>query len=76
MFFSFQASFVTRLQRLSQDAKQSQGDYPDNIEVSYNDFKHVERLLPLETVPEPKENSHYPSPSGWFPPNGIYIYYM
>ncbi|KAH9490322.1 54S ribosomal protein L49, mitochondrial [Bulinus truncatus] len=44
-------------------------DYPVDFEVSYDEFKYVLPLLPMETVPEVPEHFSYPTPSGWFPPN-------
>lgn len=49
---------------------------PDHNEVPYeyeetndpNDWKYVERLLPVETVPEVKSKPVYPS--GWRPQTG------
>ncbi|XP_071081386.1 large ribosomal subunit protein mL49-like [Haliotis cracherodii] len=42
-------------------------NHPD-YEVSTEEFKFVERLLPRETVPEPPVHDCYPTPSGWLPP--------
>ncbi|XP_060588663.1 large ribosomal subunit protein mL49-like [Ruditapes philippinarum] len=43
-------------------------EYPD-VEISYDDFKFVKRLIPPTTVPPPPEHEVYPTPSGWVPPN-------
>ncbi|KAL4238087.1 54S ribosomal protein L49 [Mactra antiquata] len=48
--------------------RSSDAEYPD-IEVSTEDFKFVERLLPQKTVPIPDEQELYPTPSGWVPTN-------
>lgn len=45
-------------------------EYPADYEVSYSEFKYVEQLLPRPTVPEIPKHETYPTPSGWFPPNG------
>ncbi|XP_046582015.1 39S ribosomal protein L49, mitochondrial-like [Haliotis rubra] len=37
-------------------------------EVSTEEFKFVETLLPRETVPDPPVHESYPTPSGWVPP--------
>ena len=42
--------------------------YPE-VEVSAEDFKLVEKLLPKKMVPVPPEHEKYPTPSGWFPPD-------
>ena len=40
------------------------------IEVSHEEFKYVEKLLPKQTIPEPPQHSSYPTPSGWVAPTG------
>ena len=40
-----------------------------NVEVSKEEFKYVEKLLPTFTVPEPPKHEKYPTPSGWIPPS-------
>ena len=42
--------------------------YPE-VEVSAEDFKYVEKLMPDKTVPLPPNHEEYPTPSGWFPPD-------
>ncbi|ESO03919.1 hypothetical protein HELRODRAFT_191798 [Helobdella robusta] len=32
------------------------------------EWKHVEKLFPRATVPDPPVHTSYPTPSGWFPP--------
>ena len=39
------------------------------VEVSTEEFKYVEKLLPSFTVPEPPRHDQYPTPSGWIPPS-------
>ncbi|KAM6159374.1 large ribosomal subunit protein mL49 [Rhynchocyon petersi] len=48
---------------------QSQGspDYPSFVE-SVDEYHFVERLLPPTSIPEPPKHKHYPTPSGWQPP--------
>ncbi|XP_007910013.1 mitochondrial ribosomal protein L49 [Callorhinchus milii] len=41
--------------------------YPGIVE-SVEEFRFVERLIPASTVPTPPHHSHYPTPSGWQPP--------
>lgn len=56
-----------------EEAKRSiEAEYPD-IEVSKEEFKFVERLLPQKTVPPMIEHEHYPTPSGWLPPLRKYL---
>lgn len=43
---------------------------PVNYEVSTEDFKFVERLLPVRRVPPPPARTSCPTPSGWVPPAG------
>merc|ERR1712047_172493 len=38
-----------------------------DYEISKDDFKWVERILPDFTVPEPPQHESYPTPSGWVP---------
>lgn len=38
--------------------------------VSHEDFKWVERILPLSRVPTPPKHDVYPTPSGWIAPSG------
>ncbi|CAH1792302.1 unnamed protein product, partial [Owenia fusiformis] len=38
-----------------------------DYEVSKEEWKYVDRLLPLKTLPEPPKYSSYPTPSGWIP---------
>ena len=40
-----------------------------DVEVSKEEFKYVEKLLPAFTVPEPPKHEKYPTPSGWIPPS-------
>ncbi|KAL5008953.1 hypothetical protein ScPMuIL_014534 [Solemya velum] len=42
-------------------------DYP-SVEISTEDFKYVERLLPNPLIPDPPNHEVYPTPSGWQPP--------
>ena len=39
-------------------------------EVSTEEFKFVERILPPKTVPSLPQHDSYPTPSGWYPPKG------
>ncbi|EFP05881.1 hypothetical protein CRE_27151 [Caenorhabditis remanei] len=34
------------------------------------DWSYVERLMPIEVVPEVPKHESYPTPSGWTPPSG------
>ncbi|XP_045180253.2 39S ribosomal protein L49, mitochondrial-like [Mercenaria mercenaria] len=43
-------------------------EYPD-VEILYDEFKFVERLIPAKTIPSVPEHEVYPTPSGWVPPN-------
>ena len=38
------------------------------VEVSKEEFKYVEKLIPNFIVPEPPKHEKYPTPSGWVPP--------
>ena len=40
-----------------------------NVEVSKEEFKYAEKLLPKFTAPEPPKHDKYPTPSGWVPPS-------
>ena len=54
------------------EAQQSiHAKYPD-IEMSTEEFKFVERLLPAKTIPGVKQHDSYPTPSGWIAPNSQY----
>ncbi|KAK3733018.1 hypothetical protein RRG08_002621 [Elysia crispata] len=44
-------------------------DLIKDYEISHEEFKYVEQVLASPTVPELKEHTQYPTPSGWFPPN-------
>ncbi|RUS87808.1 hypothetical protein EGW08_004407 [Elysia chlorotica] len=46
-----------------------QNDLIKDFEVSHEEFKYVEQILPSPTVPELEEQTQYPTPSGWFPPD-------
>ncbi|XP_076443016.1 large ribosomal subunit protein mL49-like [Babylonia areolata] len=37
-------------------------------EVSKDDFKFVEDILPPKVIPSVPHHDHYPTPSGWYPP--------
>ncbi|KAK0054804.1 39S ribosomal protein L49 mitochondrial [Biomphalaria pfeifferi] len=53
----------------STDPIEDKSEYPVDFEISYDEFKHVLPLLPIETVPGVPNHPSYPTPSGWFPPN-------
>jgi large subunit ribosomal protein L49 len=40
-----------------------------NVVESKEEFKYVEKLLPIQVVPEPPKHDSYPTPSGWIPVN-------
>lgn len=42
-------------------------------EVSTEEFKYVEKLLPPITIPKPPVHASYPTPSGWVPPDSKYF---
>ncbi|KAJ7307496.1 hypothetical protein JRQ81_009519 [Phrynocephalus forsythii] len=42
-------------------------NYPGVIE-STKEYKFVERLIPPTRIPQPPQHDHYPTPSGWKPP--------
>ncbi|XP_004713582.1 39S ribosomal protein L49, mitochondrial [Echinops telfairi] len=42
-------------------------DYPSFVE-SVDEYHFVERLLPPTSIPDPPKHEHYPTPSGWQPP--------
>ncbi|XP_075401559.1 large ribosomal subunit protein mL49 [Tenrec ecaudatus] len=42
-------------------------DYPNFVE-SVDEYRFVERLLPPTRIPDPPKHEHYPTPSGWQPP--------
>ena len=39
------------------------------VEVSTEEFKYVEKLMPDLVVPQPPKHDKYPTPSGWIPPS-------
>ncbi|XP_064603513.1 large ribosomal subunit protein mL49-like [Liolophura sinensis] len=51
----------------SADLCQPASTYTD-YEVSKEEFKFVERLLPNYVIPDPPKHEEYPTPSGWVPP--------
>jgi len=46
--------------------KSLEAEYPE-VEISTEDFKYVERLMPRLAVPPAPEHESYPTPSGWLP---------
>ncbi|XP_005111872.1 39S ribosomal protein L49, mitochondrial isoform X2 [Aplysia californica] len=58
-----------RFQSSSAGGSHVEAEMPTQFEVSYEDFKHVEPLLPSSVVPPVPEHEMYPTSSGWFPPN-------
>jgi len=42
--------------------------FPD-YEISTEEFKYVEKLLPKNRIPDPPAHASYPTPSGWIPPS-------
>ncbi|XP_059141810.1 large ribosomal subunit protein mL49-like [Physella acuta] len=61
-------SSLTHLQKAKYTPREKP-EYIENFEVSYDEFKYVEPLLPKAVVPEAPQHEMYPTASGWVPPN-------
>ncbi|GFN82830.1 39S ribosomal protein l49, mitochondrial [Plakobranchus ocellatus] len=60
---------ISRHQSTSSSEGQDVDDLLKDFEISHEEFRFVEQVLPSPTVPDLIEPSEFPTPSGWFPPN-------
>lgn len=47
-----------------------------DVEELKIDWKYVERLMPIETIPKVPHHEKYPTPSGWQPPRSNFNYVL